>query len=138
MQLGAHLAGAAIENSMLGAAHACANPLTARYGTIHGVAIALVLPTVVRWNGPVVGARYTDLLATAGDKADGLDAAEALAQQLEKLAAAGGLATRLSAAGVPRSDLPMLAEDAAAQWTGRFNPRPFAREAALEVYQCAY
>ena len=41
MLLGAHLAGMAIEASMLGATHACANPLSARYGTAHGVAIAL-------------------------------------------------------------------------------------------------
>src|SRR5207249_9333494 len=43
MQLGAHYAGIAIEHSMLGATHACANPLTARYGTTHGVAIAALL-----------------------------------------------------------------------------------------------
>ncbi|HWS56435.1 MAG TPA: iron-containing alcohol dehydrogenase, partial [Pyrinomonadaceae bacterium] len=56
--LGAHLAGAAVENSMLGAAHACANPLTARYGTEHGAAVALLLPAVVRWNAGAVGPRY--------------------------------------------------------------------------------
>ena len=50
MLLGAHLAGLAIECSMLGATHACANPLSARYGTLHGIAIALLLPHVVRWN----------------------------------------------------------------------------------------
>src|SRR5205807_2713074 len=44
MQLGACLAGMAIENSMLGAAHALANPLTAAYGIAHGEAIALMLP----------------------------------------------------------------------------------------------
>ena len=44
MLLGAHYAGVAIEHSMLGATHACANPLTARYGTPHGVAIASLLP----------------------------------------------------------------------------------------------
>jgi alcohol dehydrogenase len=41
MMIGAHLGGLAIEASMLGATHACANPLSARYGTTHGVAIAL-------------------------------------------------------------------------------------------------
>ena len=66
MLLGAHWAGAAIEASMLGATHACANPLTARYGTTHGVAIALLLPHVVRWNGAVAGARYAELLAATG------------------------------------------------------------------------
>ena len=55
MQLGAFYAGIAIENSMLGATHACANPLTARYGTAHGAAIAMLLPSVVRWNERVVG-----------------------------------------------------------------------------------
>lgn len=54
---GAHLAGASIEQSMLGAAHALANPLTARHGVPHGAAVLLVLPWVVRFNGeadPVV------------------------------------------------------------------------------------
>ena len=51
MQVGAYLAGLAIENSMLGAAHACANPLTRTYGIVHGVALAVLLPHVVRWNG---------------------------------------------------------------------------------------
>ena len=62
MQLGAFFAGVAIENSMLGATHACANPLTAHYGTTHGLAIALLLPTVVRWNSEPAGARYAELL----------------------------------------------------------------------------
>ena len=55
MLLGAHEAGIAIEQSMLGATHACANPLTAHYGTTHGVAIAVMLPHVVRWNAEQVG-----------------------------------------------------------------------------------
>jgi len=61
MQLGAYFAGLAIENSMLGATHACANPLTARYGTTHGAALAMLLPTVVRWNTPVAAERYAEL-----------------------------------------------------------------------------
>ena len=58
MLLGAHEAGMAIEQSMLGGTHACANPLTARYGTTHGVAIAVMLPHVVRWNAGLVSTRY--------------------------------------------------------------------------------
>src|SRR5262249_16180010 len=46
MLLGAHEAGIAIDQSMLGATHACANPLTAEYGTTHGIAIATMLPHV--------------------------------------------------------------------------------------------
>ena len=50
MLLGPYLAGLAIEYSMLGATHACANPLTKNFGVTHGVAIAVMLSRVVRWN----------------------------------------------------------------------------------------
>lgn len=140
MQLGAYFAGVAIENSMLGATHACANPLTAHYGTVHGAALAMLLPTVVRWNGPVVAERYAELLRLANSRVDipDTEAADLLAQRLEQLAAAGGLHLTLGTAGVPESDLQMLAHEAASQWTGTFNPRQFDRAGALEVYQCAY
>jgi alcohol dehydrogenase len=137
MQLGAYWAGLAIEHSMLGATHASANPLTARYGTLHGVAIAVLLPHVVRWNGAVVGDRYAALLRISGS-ASSDDPSRRLAARLEELAAAGGLATSLRAAGVPRSDLGALAAEAAEQWTGRYNPRPFDAAGALEVYEWAY
>jgi alcohol dehydrogenase len=134
MLLGAHLAGAAIESSMLGAAHACANPLTARYGTEHGAALAMLLPSVVRWNATAAGARYAELSARHSKSG----ASEALARRLEELAEAGGLRRRLSESGVLKEDLPALASDAAGQWTGRFNPRALDAAGALEVYGWAY
>jgi alcohol dehydrogenase len=137
MQLGAFLAGMAIENSMLGATHACANPLTTHYGTTHGVAIALLLPSVVRWNSPVAGDRYRELLRLAGMD-DASNPAAKLASRLEELATVGGLRSSLSKAGVRSDDLSMLALEAAEQWTGRFNPRPFDVRGALEVYQWAF
>jgi len=63
MQLGACFAGLAIEHSMLGAAHALANPLTANFGIVHGEAIALMLPHVVRFNGETRRDWYCELLA---------------------------------------------------------------------------
>jgi alcohol dehydrogenase len=139
MQLGAFYAGVAIENSMLGATHACANPLTARYGTPHGAAIAMLLPSVVRWNERAVGDRYATLLnlSSAFDRNPNLTPTEALALRLEELAAAGGLERDLSGF-VEKSDLPELAADAAEQWTGTFNPRPFNKDGAMEVYSCAF
>jgi alcohol dehydrogenase len=137
MQLGAHLAGAAIENSMLGATHACANPLTQRYGTSHGAAIAALLPHVVRWNAATVGGRYGELLRASGREADG-DAGARLAARLAELASAGGLGGSLSESGVPVDDLEGLAVEASKQWTGTFNPRAFDRVAALEIYRSAY
>jgi alcohol dehydrogenase len=140
MQLGAYYAGVAIENSMLGATHACANPLTARYGTAHGEAIAMLLPSVVRWNERAAADRYATLLSlsSAGVNHHDLTSTEALARRLEELARAGGLQTDLSGAGIQKNDLTDLAAEAAEQWTGTFNPRPFNKEGALEVYSCAY
>lgn len=138
MQLGAYYAGLAIENSMLGAAHACANPLTAHYDTAHGIAIALMLPSVVRWNGQAVNSLYSELLKMSNSGFDGNDPSKAMASRLEQLATAGGLPNHLSQIGIDESDLSALAEEAASQWTGRFNPRPFSAIEALEVYRCAF
>ena len=140
MQLGAYYAGVAIENSMLGATHACANPLTARYGTAHGEAIAMLLPSVVRWNERAAADRYETLLRLSSVAADehGFSPTEALARRLEEMVSAGGLQADLSGVGIKKTDLAELAADAAEQWTGTFNPRPFDKEGALEVYSCAY
>ena len=125
MLLGAHYAGVAIEQSMLGATHACANPLTSRYGTTHGIAIGVMLPHVVRWNDEAVGDRYRELHPD-------------LPGFLERLARIGALPAALRELGAAKADLPALAADAATQWTGTFNPRPFDQAAALALYERAY
>jgi alcohol dehydrogenase len=137
MQLGAHFAGMAIEQSMLGAAHACANPLTARYNLTHGLALAILLPHVVRWNAQVASERYAALIGSPRRRARDEDAAETLARRLEDLARAGALAMTLSDSGVAKSAIPELSAQAAAQWTGTFNPRPFDAEGAAEIYRSA-
>jgi alcohol dehydrogenase len=135
MLLGAHEAGIAIEQSMLGATHACANPLTAHYETPHGIAIAVMLPHVVAWNGSHADEGYGELLShTAGPGEPALR----LAARLDGLARAGGLPATLREIGVPREDIPILASEAAAQWTGTFNPRPFDAAGARELYERAY
>jgi alcohol dehydrogenase len=123
---------------MLGAAHACANPLTARYDIAHGVALAMVLPHVVRWNEEFAADRYRLLLAGSASAAPASTAADTLARTLEALARGAGLKTRLSEAGVEEASLPTLASLAAQQWTGTFNPRPFDAEGALQIYKAAY
>lgn len=125
MLIGAHFGGLAIENSMLGAAHACAAPLTSHYPIPHGAAIALLLPRVVEWNAAAAGRQYEELNP-------------GLTRRLRDLAAAAGLPLSLGEASVPEEALPRLAEEAGAQWTGRFNPRHFDAAAALEIYRCAY
>ena len=135
MQLGAFYAGLAIEQSMLGAAHACANPLTARYQLTHGVALAILLPHVVRWNGAVAGPLYSQLLDSSHRTED---PSERLAGQLRALADHAGLPERLRTEGVELDALPELAREAEQQWTGTFNPKPLTTIDALEVYRCAF
>jgi alcohol dehydrogenase len=135
MQLGAAFAGAAIENSMLGAAHAAANPLTARFGIVHGAAVGLLLPHVVRFNGTVPGvqALYAELL-----DADGPSPAEMLAGQIEELLSITGLAGSLGQWGAQEDAIPALAEEASSQWTAQFNPRPVGPAEFRQLYAAAF
>ena len=135
MMLGAHFAGTAIEQSMLGAAHACANPLTARFNVPHGLALAMLLPHIVRWNAPVAADRYAELLPASSR---GAAPAEALATRLEAQTSAAGLRSTLRDAGVTEGSIPELARLAAQQWTGAFNPRPFDASGAEEIYRAAF
>ena len=138
MQLGAFYAGVAIEHSMLGAAHACANPLTARYDLTHGIALAILLPHVVRWNAEGGGDPYGGLADAMAAASDGGPAGNRLARRLAAARRSGGFPPDLRTAGVAADDLPSLAEAAATQWTGTFNPRPFGALEALELYRRAY
>ncbi|MCS7160768.1 MAG: iron-containing alcohol dehydrogenase [Gemmatales bacterium] len=139
MQLGAHLAGQAIELSMLGAAHALANPLTAHYGVVHGLAVSLMLPHVVRYNTPAVVGLYSQLMEVIGLEVRDTDSAgDLLAVHLENLRLAAGLPARLRELGVNAHILPVLAEEATQQWTGRFNPRPLNYDDFLQLYRAAY
>lgn len=141
LQLGAFLAGAAIERSMLGAAHALANPLTKRFGVVHGEALAVTLPRVVRWNADHATRPYEQILERLGlEPAPGQAAGDRLADHLQRRIRAAGLPRRLGDAGVPSAELTdapsftALAAEAATEWTGRFNPRPFDEAGALEIY----
>jgi len=135
MMLGAAYAGLAIENSMLGAAHSAANPLTAAYGVIHGQAVGVMLPHVIRFNAadPETRGHYTELAQRAG-----LDSADALAQAFTDLLAKAGLKTMLTGLGVKPESIPQMAKHAAAQWTATFNPRPIRAEDFTELYRQAY
>ncbi|HUQ68438.1 MAG TPA: iron-containing alcohol dehydrogenase [Planctomycetaceae bacterium] len=139
MLLGAHLAGAAIENSMLGATHALANPLTARFEITHGLAIGLMLPHVVRYNSTVAGSLYARLAADAGlCELDDPQAGRVLADWIAGVVAKAGCPTTLSACNVPADVLPQLASEAAQQWTATFNPRPVDVHSLEELYRCAW
>lgn len=135
MQLGAAFAGSAIENSMLGAAHAAANPLTAQFGIVHGIAVGVMLPHVVRFNG---GQADVESLYARLVSSNGTAPAEALAQRIAELLKVARMPSCLKELDVPEEAIAKLAEDAARQWTAQFNPRPVGRAEFEELYRAAF
>ena len=143
VQLGAFFAGLAIETSMLGAAHALANPLTARFGITHGQAVGLMLPQVICFNGQQVGAWYDELWRDVahtdlGKSCTGESATSLLSEFVTRLVALAGLETQLQMVGVAEDSIEQLAKDATSQWTGTFNPRPLSQADFKEIYQRTY
>ena len=137
VQFGASLAGLAIEHSMLGAAHALANPLTAAHHLTHGQAVGVMLPHVVRFNGSVCGRAYAELLTDIAISATADEAGATLADWLTGLLAAAQLKTSLRACGIDAADVPALAAAAATQWTAGFNPRAVTAVDLADLYEAA-
>jgi alcohol dehydrogenase len=127
MLLGAAYAGLAIENSMLGAAHSCANPLTANYNIIHGEAVGMMMPHVINYNSQdnATAAVYAQLHPE-------------LNTFFQQLLTAAQMKQRLSERAIPSTALPSLASQAAKQWTAQFNPRPVDEAALLQIYHAAW
>lgn len=139
MLLGSHLAGAAIENSMLGATHALVNPLSAHFDTTHGIAIGVMLPHVVRYNTETVGRLYGRLAQDAGlCERHEPKAGHLLADHITRLVALTGSPTSLEECQVQSSLIPQMSEEAALQWTGKFNPRPVDPASLRRIYECAF
>ena len=134
MQLGACFAGLAIENSMLGATHALANPLTAEFGLIHGQAVGVMLPHVIRYNSAQCGDWYQELLQGQGGELADYQGADQLAEWVSRLLPKAGLKKCLADCGVQREKLTRLAEAAEQQWTAGFNPRPVSAADLYALY----
>lgn len=142
MLLGAAFAGMAIENSMLGAAHAAANPLTAHFGIIHGRAVGLMLPHVVEFNAadPFARAIYADLAAAGNLTQPGSDAetaVETLIHYLKRIANSAELLVNGKKTKVEPSQISLLAQEAAGQWTAGFNPRIVGPADFVQLYGAA-
>jgi alcohol dehydrogenase len=115
----------------LGAAHAAANPLTAHYGIAHGRAIGLMLGAVVRFNAedPAVRVWYEELSAGSIDQ---------LNARLDALLEVAKMPSALSQCGVERSAIPLLAAEAAKQWTAAFNPRTIAESDFIRLFESVF
>ncbi len=131
MLLGSALAGTAIENSMLGAGHSAANPLTAHFGIVHGEAVGMMLPLVMRHNltEPEAWEEYSQLADPLGVRGD------ALPDWLTGVLVEAGLPQAVPAGQITPALLPILAAEAAGQWTAQFNPAAVDAAVFERLYQ---
>jgi alcohol dehydrogenase class IV len=119
--------------SALGAVHSMSHPAGAQYGVPHGVANAINLPHVIRFNaagGSDIADRYRDVNELLGIEVGGSDSdvGDALASHVSGLVGRLGLPTRLSEVGVPEDGIPALVEGAMGDGTTLMNPREPSEE----------
>ncbi len=123
----------------LGSVHAMSHPCGAQFGVPHGVANAINLPHVIRFNaggGEAVADRYRDVAELFGAESGG-DVGESLAAHVTELVERLGLPTRLSLVGVPEDGIPALVEGAMGDGTTLLNPREPSEEDYAELYRRA-
>jgi alcohol dehydrogenase class IV len=128
--------------SALGATHSMSHPAGARFGVPHGVANAINLPHVIRFNcagGAEIARRYRDIADTLGVEPGGSDEdlGEALASHVTELTAAMGLPQRLSQVGVPEAGIADLIEGAMGDGCTLTNARELGEEDFEALYQAA-
>jgi lactaldehyde reductase len=126
----------------LGSVHAMSHPAGAHFSVPHGVANAIHLPHVIRFNargGPDIANRYRDINELFGIESGGADdtVGDALADHVSGVTSRMGLPTRLSEVGVPESGIPALVEGAMGDGTTLLNPREMAEEDYEELYKQA-
>jgi 1,3-propanediol dehydrogenase len=126
----------------LGSTHAMSHSAGAHYGVPHGVANAIHLPHVIRFNvagGSDIADRFRDLNELLGVEAGGSDAevGEALATHVTELVTRLGLPTRLSEVGVPEDGVPVLVEGAMGDGTSLLNPREPGEDDYADLYRRA-
>lgn len=142
MLLGSTLAGMAFANAPVAAIHALAHPLGSHFHVPHGLANALVMLPVLRFNLPEAGARYAELARALNPALHGAgdgEAAEAFIATLSRHVAQAPIPQRLREVGIAATDLPMLAE--AAMGVQRLlanNPRELNQTHALVLYTQAH
>lgn len=143
MSLGACYAGIAIDHSMLGGAHASANPITAHFPISHGQAVGLMMPHVMQYNAKTHSAVNAVLtlwlkqLNWVDREQRGYNPGSVFREVWHQLLLTLQLKTHLTELGIAEDDLPGLSEEAAAQWTAQHNPVPLDKAAFLEIYRAA-
>ena len=137
MALGQYVAGMGFSNVGLGIVHSMAHPLGALYDTPHGVANAIILPTVMEYNAPYTGEKYKAIAEAMGVDTTGMTQEEyrkAAVEAVKKLSTDVGIPTDLKEI-VKEEDLDFLSESAFADACRPGNPRPTSVEEIKDLYK---
>jgi len=138
MALGQYIAGMGFSNVGLGLVHAMAHPLGALYDTPHGVANAILLPTIMEWNASATGEKYRDIAKAMGvkdvDKMSLDDARSACVKAVYDLAREVGIPKDLKAI-IKEEDLDFLAQSAVDDACFPGNPRKTTKADVIDLYK---
>ena len=138
MALGQYVAGMGFSNVGLGIVHSMAHPLGALYDTPHGVANAIILPTVMEYNAPATGEKYREIARAMGvrgvDDMTQEEYRKAAIDAVRKLSEDVGIPADLKAI-VKEEDIPFLAQSAYDDACRPGNPRETSVEEIAELYK---
>lgn len=138
MALGQYIAGMGFSNVGLGIVHSMAHPLGALYDTPHGIANAIILPTVMEYNAPATGDKYRSIAAAMGvdgtDKMSTEEARKAAVDAVRQLSKDVGIPSDLKDIVKPE-DIPFLAQSAYDDACRPGNPRDTSVEEIAELYK---
>ena len=138
MAVAQYIAGMAFSNVGLGVVHGMAHPLGAIFDIPHGVANALLLPTIMEFNAPAALDKYVDIAKAMRVYKDGMtreEAARAAIEAVKALSVKVGIPQHLSELGIKESDLPKLAASAIKDVCTPGNPRKVTEDIILELYK---
>ncbi len=138
MAVAQYVAGMAFSNVGLGVDHGMAHPLSALFDVPHGVACAMLLPTVMRFNMPAAMDKYVDIAKACGVYEAGMSteqAAEAACKAIEDLSARVGTNKRLTELGITEKDINALADQAIRDVCTPGNPREVTRDDIVRLYR---
>ena len=138
MAVAQYIAGMAFSNVGLGLVHGMAHPLGAIFDIPHGVANALLLPTVMAFNAPAALDKYADIAKAMNVYRPGMsqeEAADAAVRAVRELAVRVGIPQHLSELGIQESDLERLSQAALADVCTPGNPREVTQEQIYELYK---
>lgn len=138
MAIAQYIAGMAFSNVGLGLVHGMAHPMGSLFDIPHGVANALLLPTVMEFNKPYCLDKFPKVAEAMGVDISGMtkeEASQAACDAVKALAIEVGIPQHLSDLGIKESDIPELAEQALTDVCTPGNPRPVTLEEIKELYK---